>query len=235
MAQETFKTIEGFEDYQISNAGRVISNKHGKNRFLKPQRDALGYYHVRLYPSDDRFGSYDKLKYKYKRPKLEKVHRLVAMSFIPKPDSKDIWEVNHIDGNKENNDVTNLEWVTRGENIKHSWDIGIRDNAAEKAAPKRYKPVLVIAPDGTKLYYQSRKHAAMDFNLSISNMTYLLKMDKPVKKGRAKGYMFKAIQELPPGETFKAILNLEQKLLEYKKISEYYKNYARKRRKKLRK
>ena len=233
--EETFKTIEGFEDYQISNAGRVISNKHGKNRFLKPQRDALGYYHVRLYPSDDRFGSYDKLKYKYKRPKLEKVHRLVAMSFIPKPDKKGIWEVNHIDGNKENNDVTNLEWVTREQNIQHSWDIGLRGNSASKAAPKRYKPVMTITPEGTKEYYQSRKHCSLDLDISISNMTYFLKRRTPVTRGRVKGYTFIPIDELPPGETFKAILNLEQKLLEYKKINEYYTQYARKRRKELRK
>lgn len=50
-------------------------------------------------------------------------HRIVAKSFIPNPENKK--EVNHIDGNTMNNHVSNLEWVTRAENIQHAWDIGL--------------------------------------------------------------------------------------------------------------
>lgn len=230
--EETFRTIEGLEDYQVSNLGRIISNKRGKSVFLKPQKDAIGYLHCRLYATDDRYGSYGKGR--GKRPKLEKVHRLVALAFLPKPTEEDIWEVNHRDGNKENNDVTNLEWVTRRGNIQHSWDIGIRDNSAKKAAPKRYRAVKLTRPDGSVDYYQSRKHCALDLDITISNVNYFIHKTKPITRGRAKGYIFEHCTELPPSDTYKHILNLEQKLLEYQKTTDYYRDYARERRKKLR-
>ena len=233
METEIFKTIPEFEDYQVSNLGRVISNKHGKGTFLKPQKDALGYLHVRLYPEDARFGTYPNGRGKV--PKLEKIHRLVALLFLDKPDSNVMWEVNHIDGDKENNNVTNLEWVTRQQNLQHSWDIGLRSNSAALAAPKRYKPVMVITPEGEELYYQSRKHVSLDLPVSVSTVNFFIRRNKAAIKGKLKGYRFVDIEELPPSETFKQILNIEQKLLEYRKVQDYWKYYSRERRKKLRK
>lgn len=54
-----------------------------------------------------------------------KVHRLVAMEFIPNPLNRT--EINHIDGNKSNNSVENLEWSTRSDNLKHAYATGLRD------------------------------------------------------------------------------------------------------------
>lgn len=53
----------------------------------------------------------------------ERVHRLVASAFVPNPDNKS--DVNHIDGNKLNNHYTNLEWVTKSENMRHAYDTGL--------------------------------------------------------------------------------------------------------------
>ena len=101
---EMWKDIQGYEEkYQISNIGR-IKNKIN-NRLLRPRVGTYGYYKVNLY--------------KNKKVKTIEIHRLVAEAFIENPESKS--EVNHIDGNKLNNNITNLEWVTHKENINNAW------------------------------------------------------------------------------------------------------------------
>lgn len=99
MALEKFKKIKGFERYSVSTWGRVYDNKRG--RFLVPEVHDKGYLRVDL---RDKNG---------KRIHM-KVHRLVAKAFIENPNNYP--QVNHIDGNKENNSITNLEWVTDEQN-----------------------------------------------------------------------------------------------------------------------
>ena len=60
-----------------------------------------------------------------------RVHRLVAEAFIPNPDNKDT--VNHIDGNKQNNRVSNLEWVDRTEQMLHAYDLGLKTSRVGSA------------------------------------------------------------------------------------------------------
>lgn len=96
---EIFRPIIGYERYEVSTWGRVFDNRH--KTFLNPEVHGKGYLRVDLYDDEN-------------NRKHKKVHRLVAHAFIPNPDSKP--QVNHIDGNKRNNSVTNLEWVTDEEN-----------------------------------------------------------------------------------------------------------------------
>ena len=230
--EEIFKTVEGFEDYQVSNLGRVVSNKKGKPRFLKPQQDAVGYLHVRLYKEGDSLGSYSGNR--GKRPKLYKVHRLVAETFIPQQSSEETLHVNHINGDKQDNRVDNLEWLSHADNIKHSWDNGLRDNAAWKAAEKRYRPVEVITPDGKVYYHKARKYVVLDLGINPLVVVTSIRKNRPVKKGAFKGYQF-FDSELPPGETYKKILDIEAKLLDYRKIQNYFKEKNRIRREQQRK
>ena len=98
---------------RITNVG-IKNNKTSKRkeRILKLQLSTKKYLQTRLY--DENLNA-----------KTVKVHRIVAQTFIPNPDNKP--QINHIDGNKLNNCADNLEWCTNNENMKHSWDIGLRD------------------------------------------------------------------------------------------------------------
>lgn len=111
--------IKDFPDYYITDTGDVYSrqyyrNPNGRIRKLKPSLGKTGYLRVCLY---------DKNRKKHMRL----VHRLVACAFIPNPENK--CEINHIDGNKQNNNVFNLEWATRSENILHAYkELGKKPN-----------------------------------------------------------------------------------------------------------
>lgn len=105
--EEEWKTITGWPNYTVSNVGRVYNTK--KNRFLKVGTDGHGY--PRVYLENER------------KWICINVHRLVAIEFVD--GYFEGAEVNHIDGVKTNNNYMNLEWVTRSENIKHAFKLGL--------------------------------------------------------------------------------------------------------------
>lgn len=116
LAGEEWRDIEGYGGkYQISNYGRLkrvsIGNKHVK--IMTPCLSNCGYMLHRINKGNQRF--------------YYKTHRLVAKVFIPNPNNKP--QVNHIDGIKWNACVTNLEWVTREENMQHADNTGLRKHA----------------------------------------------------------------------------------------------------------
>lgn len=103
MMTEQFREIKGYENlYQVTSFGRIYCIK--RKRFLKPYVTNKGYARVDLYIHGTR--------------KHQKVHRLVAQAFIPNPDNKP--QINHIDFDKLNNHVENLEWCTNDENQVHA-------------------------------------------------------------------------------------------------------------------
>lgn len=108
--EEIWKDIKDYEGlYQVSNLGRVksLGNKKRKEKILKPCKVKSGYLRVQL----------SKRKMFYVR-KMFFVHRLVAESFISNP--YNLPQVNHLDLNKENNNISNLEWVSPKKNIEYS-------------------------------------------------------------------------------------------------------------------
>ncbi len=97
--------IDGYEEYQVDTDG-IVYGKNGKP--LKHSLNHNGYCIVNFYINHKRYGF--------------AIHTLVAKQFINNDDPLKC-QVNHIDGNKKNNKVTNLEWVTPSENVRHSIEI----------------------------------------------------------------------------------------------------------------
>ncbi len=107
------KTIYGFPDYSIDETGvNIINIKTNHYVVIGDQirdKKPTGYKYVTLCNE----------LYEWKRVS---VHRLVALTYLPNPNN--LPEVNHKDSNKSNNNVINLEWCTKSQNIQHSFDNG---------------------------------------------------------------------------------------------------------------
>lgn len=102
---EEWKKTEDYPKYSVSNLGRVRNDKTGKIRILDYNR---GYLQIHLS--------------KNKKMDSVKIHRLVAITFIPNPENKPV--VNHINNIRDDNRVENLEWVNQKENLEHTFKQG---------------------------------------------------------------------------------------------------------------
>lgn len=132
-------------NYSVSNIGEVKRNN--PERLLK-QQTQQGYKHITLQIEG--------------KPKRFRVHRLVAEAFIPNPDNKPY--VNHIDGDRSNNAIDNLEWVTPGENTRHAVVTGLM-------TPTREREVVQFSLNGEKIAeYRSISEAARQTNSSVDKI-----------------------------------------------------------------
>ena len=158
---EIWLPIKNFPKYDISSEGKVRNAITG--RILKPGRNQKGYLTIVLYKNGT--------------PHTKKIHRLVADTFYD--GNFDKLEVNHIDGNKTNNFIGNLEWCTGSENIKHSYKNGLRK-------PPRMKKVKIIE---TGKIYESMSDCARSIGGTVSGI-YDCKIGK---QSSHRGYHFEFI------------------------------------------
>lgn len=99
---EQWRSIKEFGNYLVSNQGKVMNAKTGK--ILKPYDNRNGYERVKLYKDGKKI--------------QKQVHRLVGVAFIDNPNNLET--INHIDQDKHNNNVDNLEWMSQGDNVRYS-------------------------------------------------------------------------------------------------------------------
>lgn len=148
--EEIWKDIKGYEGlYQISNLGRVKSFHRDSERILKNRNSSGGYQTLILT--------------KNKTSKNFLVHRLVAESFIPNPESKK--EVNHIDEDKTNNRVDNLEWMNHIENSMFGTR-NERSSINRFGNPKTGRQVRAKFLNGEEKIYGTIREASRQLGLS---------------------------------------------------------------------
>lgn len=175
--KEVWKDIEGYEGlYQVSSFGRVksfdITDNLGrirKGRILKGCKNTNGYLLVNLYKNSIGHS--------------KNIHRLVAEAFIPNPDNKP--QVNHIDEDKTNNVVSNLEWMTVKENSNH----GTRNERMRKTLRI---PILAInLKNGEVEEFYGSSECARQLGLHNQHISEVLKG----KLRQTGGYTFKYLNE----------------------------------------
>lgn len=169
---EIWKDVTGYEGYYlVSNLGRVKSVRrkiqmNGSNQFgkcfstkdisekiLKPC-ECNGYYCVSLW--------------KNHKMKLVRIHRLVAEAFLGKSELT----VNHIDGNKQNNNVNNLEYLTSAENTRHAIRTGLRNTTGENNPKHKLTKNDVIAIRIRKLNGEEKDSVFLNYKNIISYVTF---------------------------------------------------------------
>jgi hypothetical protein len=162
-----YKNVIGFEGlYQCDIYGNIMSLY--TNKTLKPSKDLGGYLIVTLCKDKKR---YTKL-----------IHRIIAMSWKNEWINNPKLEVNHIDGNKENNSVDNLEWVTKKENIRHAINKGLLVFNTKKIAQDKQKVVFQIDLKTNEIIntYQSAHEASRKTKINRGNISACCRNEKPM-------------------------------------------------------
>lgn len=179
---ESWVKVERNENYSVNEDGEVRNDS--TNYIKKPTLNkANGYLMHDLYKGNER--------------KKVPVHRLVAEAFIPNDENK--LTVDHIDGNRKNNSIDNLRWATYSEQNSRFNTIGVR---SEKVTLTKYNESVKKRGGGhlewlsvkEVLFFDSIGSVADYFNVSISNISSMLKKETIGKRGKMRGCKFEYTQ-----------------------------------------
>jgi len=156
---EIWKQIENFEGYFVSNFGRIKAEeiitafgnqtKTHPERYLNVWRTPNGYNYIDVSVDGN--------------VKRFSLHRLVALYFIPNPENKP--QVNHIDGDKDNNNDWNLEWCTAAENLKHARDLGLNNSIGSYNKMAKFSPQQILDIRKSK---ETVTNIAAEYNVSLA-------------------------------------------------------------------
>lgn len=155
LSKEEWRPVVGYESlYTVSSMGRIKSSPrqcwNGKSWWTMAEREMrqytmrLGYLWVTLNTG--------------KAPKNHFCHRVVLSTFVPNPNPDKYTQINHIDGDKKNNRVENLEWCTCHENHMHAWKTGLCENV-RSAIRETGNPVEIVHMDGRIERFRSLGYA----------------------------------------------------------------------------
>ena len=161
---EIWKTVEGFENYEISNLGRLKVNlkfrkyRSYQSKILNPNLDKDGYLTTGLSKEGKHYN--------------KKIHRLVAIAFIENKENKPC--VNHINGIKIDNRIENLEWCTVKENNIHAIKIGLSGQVpGEKHHMSKLKENQVLEIIENKSFL-SQKQLSLIYNISQGQISRIV-------------------------------------------------------------
>jgi hypothetical protein len=141
------KPIPNYPNYSITEDGKVWS--HIYDKWMKLNKGKVGYYTVALW-------------HDMKHKKMY-IHRLVAMTYLE--NNNNLAYVNHIDGDKLNNNITNLEWCSASDNNRHAHKLGLnyisQSNRVEASRTAKEKFSKIVLDTQTGIFYNSARDAAM--------------------------------------------------------------------------
>lgn len=153
----TWRPIANFQRYEVSDFGEIRNTKTG--RILK-ERNGHEYPTVTLYNQDG--------------PRDVRIHKVVAETFYDGDHSG--MDVNHKDGCKNNNNISNLEWCTRSENLKHAYKTGLKS----PSGPYEIQKVKIVE---TGEIYESLRECARNIGGSQSHISRCLTGERRTHKG----------------------------------------------------
>ena len=164
---EQWKQVFNFPDYEVSNLGRVKSNKRKTPIILKPSYYSNGYTFVLLYNKD--------------KKKSYLIHRLVLENFSPREDMEKL-QVNHINCIRDDNRLENLEWATKKENDMH------RDNLLH--TPKAQTIKVVFLDNREDMYFNSKEECAQYFGVTRKAIDHYLEAETVRKDRKVQAHFF---------------------------------------------